>query len=59
MPMLKFFRCTLKSIGKRGGGKLEIEVKERHQMNNKPIVYKNRKKFDRTKNKEINYEYSE
>ena len=42
-----------------GDGKLEIEVKERHQMNNKPIVYKNRKKYDRTKNKEINYEYSE
>jgi hypothetical protein len=32
-----------------GDGKLEVEVKERHQMNNKPIVYKNRKKYDRAR----------
>lgn len=42
-----------------GDGTLEIEVKERHQMNNKPIVHKNRKRYQRNKNKEINYDYSE
>lgn len=34
-----------------GDGTLEVEVKERHQMNNKPIVYKNRKKYDRAREK--------
>ena len=38
-----------------GDGKLEIEVKERHQMNNKPIVHKNQKKYDRTKEKDIRH----
>lgn len=36
-----------------GDGILEVEVKERHQMNNKPIVYKNRKKYDRAKDKNV------
>ena len=38
-----------------GDGKLEVEVKERHQMDNKPIVYKNRKKYDRDREKRNNY----
>ena len=39
-----------------GDGKLEVEVKVRHQMNNKPIVHKNKKKYHRAKtNQEIDY----
>ncbi len=37
-----------------GDGKLEVEVKERHQMCNKPIVYKNKKKYDRNKERKVN-----
>ena len=40
-----------------GDGRLEVEVKERHQMFNKPIVHKNKKKYNRAKErKEVNYD---
>lgn len=38
-----------------GDGKLEIEAKERHPMNNKPLVHKNKRKYDRTKEKDVRH----